>query len=109
MKEKRGEQGDNEKILSRSYTGNDGEDHFRWSCEKGIDGCIYICERPDDAAKFVAIRGHEVIDVIELNLPEDKVIESYDHSIQFFGCRAFMYRGNVRLERNVTITEYSVQ
>ena len=77
--------------------------------KKGIDGCIYICERPDDAAKFVAIRGHEVIDVIELNLPEDKVIESYDHSIQFFGCRAFMYRGDVRLKRNVTITEYSVK
>lgn len=25
--------------------------------KRGWDGCVYLCEKPQDAAKFVAIRG----------------------------------------------------
>lgn len=27
--------------------------------KRGWDGCVYLCEKPQDAAKFVAIRGHD--------------------------------------------------
>lgn len=47
---------------------------------------MYLCEKPQDAAKFVAIRGHDEVAVIEVILPANKVKESFDHSVQFFQC-----------------------
>ena len=37
--------------------------------KRGWDGCVYLCEKPQDAAKFVAIRGHDEVAVIEVILP----------------------------------------
>lgn len=37
--------------------------------KRGWDGCVYLCEKPQDAAKFVAIRGHDEVEVIEVILP----------------------------------------
>ena len=51
--------------------------------KRGWDGCVYLCEKPQDAAKFVAIRGHDEVAVIEVILPANKVKESFDHSVQF--------------------------
>ena len=59
--------------------------------KRGWDGCVYLCEKPQDAAKFVAIRGHDEVAVIEVILPANKVKESFDHSVQFFQCKAFIY------------------
>lgn len=50
--------------------------------KRGWDGCVYLCEKPQDAAKFVAIRGHDEVAVIEVILPANKVKESFDHSVQ---------------------------
>lgn len=41
--------------------------------KRGWDGCVYLCEKPQDAAKFVAIRGHDEVAVIEVILPANKV------------------------------------
>lgn len=43
--------------------------------KRGWDGCVYLCEKPQDAAKFVAIRGHDEVAVIEVILPANKVKE----------------------------------
>ena len=75
--------------------------------KRGWDGCVYLCEKPQDAAKFVAIRGHEIVDVIEVILPADKVKESSDHSIQFFQCRAYRYEEDVKIRQGARLTEYS--
>lgn len=34
--------------------------------KRGWDGCVYLCEKPQDAAKFVAIRGHDEVAAEEL-------------------------------------------
>ena len=65
--------------------------------KRGWDGCVYLCEKPQDAAKFVAIRGHDEVAVIEVILPANKVKESFDHSAQFFQCKAFMYEKEKRM------------
>ena len=57
----------------------------------GCDGVVYLTENPDEAARFVAIRGHKKILVIEVELEEEMVEESFDHSMIFFRCRAFTY------------------
>lgn len=68
---------------------------------------MYICEKPEDAAKFVAIRGHDEVEVIEVILPANKVKESFDHSVQFFQCKAFMYEEDIKVRPNAEVGEYS--
>lgn len=75
--------------------------------KRGWDGCAYLCEKPQDAAKFVAIRGHDEVAVIEVILPANKVKESFDHSVQFFQCKAFMYEEDIKVRPNAEVVEYS--
>ena len=75
--------------------------------KRGWDGCVYLCEKPQDAAKFVAIRGHDEVAVIEVILPANKVKESFDHSVQFFQCKAFMYEEDIKVRPNAEVVEYS--
>lgn len=72
----------------------------------GVFGEIYFCEKPEDAMKFVAIRGYEEVDVIEFELPEEKVKESFDHSFEFWGCRVFTYDENIVLKGNENVIRY---
>lgn len=74
--------------------------------KRGWDGCVYLCEKPKDAAKFVGIRGYKTADVIEVILPADKVKESFDHSFQFFQCKAFLYEEDIKIKTEAKITEY---
>lgn len=66
--------------------------------KRGWDGCVYLCEKPQDAAKFVAIRGHDEVAVIEVILPANKVKESFDHSVQVIDCGKGRYRYLTELE-----------
>ena len=62
-------------------------------------GVVYFAETAKDATKFVAFRLFgQPIYVIEVAIPEeeqDKVEESFDHSFNFFQCRAWTYAGDV--------------
>lgn len=58
---------------------------------KGCDGVVYLTEKPEEAARFVAIRGYRQILVVGVELEEDLVSESFDHNEAFFGCRAYTY------------------
>lgn len=52
---------------------------------KGMDGGVYICKQPLEAARFVAIRGHETGTIFEVELEERKIVEAHDHNEAFFG------------------------
>lgn len=58
---------------------------------RGCDGIIYLTTEPQDAAKFVAIRGYKEILVCKVELEEDQVFETFDHNEKFFGCKAYGY------------------
>lgn len=58
---------------------------------KGYDGVVYLTEKPEEAARFVAVRGCDEILVCEVELENDMIEESFDHSMKFFRCRAFTY------------------
>lgn len=47
-------------------------------------GVVFLCTDPIDACKFIAIRGEKEVYTIEVDLPEDSVKESNDHSETFF-------------------------
>lgn len=65
---------------------------------KGCDGVVYLAEKPEEAARFVAIRGCKKILVIEVLLEENMVEESFDHSEAFFKCKAYMYGDNISID-----------
>lgn len=55
-----------------------------------MEGIIYLAKTKEEAFRFVALRYMtEDIAVIELDLDDSKVIETFDHSQTFFKARAF--------------------
>lgn len=71
------------------------------------DGVVYLCKDPIDACKFLVIRGLREVSVIEVELPEEKVQESYDHSQAFFKCKAYMHDGDIKLSGSEDVWDYS--
>lgn len=69
------------------------------------DGCIkhsvgnvvFLCRKPMDACKFLAIRGIKKISVIEVELKKNQTEESNDHSEAFFQCKAYTHEGDIKL------------
>ena len=68
---------------------------------------IYLCEKPEDAAKFLLVRGIKNLAIFEVNIRKNSksLAESFDHSFTFFKCRAFIYTKDIPLEN---ITNYAV-
>ena len=62
---------------------------------RGHDGAVYLAETREAALKFICIRCYEPILVIEVELDEDQVQESFDHSYAFFKEKAFIYLDNI--------------
>lgn len=70
---------------------------------KGYDGVVYLTEKPDEAARFVAIRGCMKMLVLGIELEEDLINESFDHSEAFFKCKAYYYSDDIPVDE---ITEF---
>lgn len=51
--------------------------------KKSWDGVVYLCKDPIDACKFLVLRGLRKICVIETELNEEDVEESFEHSQAF--------------------------
>lgn len=70
---------------------------------KGCDGVVYLTEKPEEAARFVAIHGYRQILVLGVDLEEDMIDESFDNSQAFFRCRAYTYPDDIPADE---ITEF---
>ena len=68
----------------------------------GCDHVVYACENATDAAKFVAIRGVKDILLVQFEVDEQDVDESFDHSQAFFQCRAFAISHSIEPESLVS-------
>lgn len=75
--------------------------------KKGMDGCVYLCKAAADACKFLAIRGIKKVIVFEVELKEEEVQESFDHSEAFFRCKAYIYNKNIQRKSIKTAWEYT--
>ena len=65
----------------------------------GCDGVVYLADSMGNALKFTRVRTlHEDIVVFEIDIPETElkfVKETFDHSYEFFQCKAFGYSKNI--------------
>ena len=64
--------------------------------ERNNQGVVYLTKERDDALKFLAIRGCQDILTVEVLIDSEKVEETFDHSLQFFKCKAFGYKGDIK-------------
>ena len=71
---------------------------FKKGIVKGCDGVVYLTEKPEEAARFVAIRGYKKILVIEVEVEDYLVEESFDHSQAFFKCKAYLYPHDITID-----------
>lgn len=75
----------------------------------GVDKVVYMCEKAIDAAKFLAVRGIKPIYVISFKTykKEENIIdESFDHSLTYFKCKAYVYKGTIEPCRFLKVTKY---
>lgn len=63
--------------------------------QAGWDGFVYLTETPEDATKFVTIRGWDDILVVAVDLEDSLVDESFDHNENFFKCKAYIYPDDI--------------
>lgn len=75
----------------------------------GHDSLVYFCERPDYAARFVYIRGIQHILVIEVDIPDEQIQESFDHNPNFFGCRAFTVARPIKVGEFRNLSHYDLR
>lgn len=69
-------------------------------------GVVFLCTNPIDACKFIVMRGRKEVYTVELDLPEDNIKESNDHSEAFFRCKAYTYFGDIKLTGKEKIQKY---
>lgn len=81
---------------------NDGEIKTGW------DGVVYLADSAENALKFISIRamGKPIV-VLEVELDENDVEETFDHSFSFFKCKAYGYPNNICLSCLVSAVKYS--
>ena len=75
---------------------------------KGCDGVVYLTEKPDEAVRFIAIRGCKQILVLGIELEEDLVNESFDHSEAFFKCKAYSYEDDIPADEITEFLKYEL-
>lgn len=62
----------------------------------GFDGIVYLADSKENALKFISFRLiNEPIYVLEVELNENEVEETFDHSYKFFKCKAYGYAKNI--------------
>lgn len=74
----------------------------------GSENLTYLCEKPQEAALFVALRGYKKIYVLGMDLPENEVQESFDHNLNYFPFRAFYTQKNIPYSAVTEVREYDL-
>lgn len=74
----------------------------------GPDGLVYLTDSPENAIKFLAIRLIEDVAVIQVDLEEDQVEESFDHNEVFFDCKAYFHEGDINPDNISEVYRYKV-
>lgn len=75
-----------------------------------MEGIVYLAKTKEEAFKFVALRYMtEDIAVIELELDESKIIETFDHNQKIFKARAFGYEGDIDTHHATNCWKYPIE
>lgn len=56
---------------------------------RNIEKLVYLCEKSEDCLKFAYMHGCKDILVLKVKVDESDIVETFDHSENFFKCRCF--------------------
>lgn len=75
-----------------------------------MEGIVYLAKTKEDAFKFVALRYIiEDIAVIELELNDSKIVETFDHNQKIFKAKAFGYEDEIDIKHVTNCWKYPVE
>ena len=75
-----------------------------------MEGIVYLAKTKEDAFKFVALRYMtEDIAVIELELDNSKIEETFDHSPIFFKAEAYGYPEDISTDCATNCWKYPIE
>mgnify|MGYP001623730981 CR=1 FL=1 len=87
-------------------------DNYYSILDKGIKtdrfGEIFLCKKPEEAARFLVVRGIKDIVAFEIELDDSEVKESFDHSETFFKCKAYTLNRDIKADEILDITRWEV-
>ena len=70
--------------------------------QASFDGLVYLCDKPENALKFVALGCYgdpnAKVYVFEVELDDENVVETFDHSESFFGFRCYGHLGDIDID-----------
>lgn len=75
---------------------------------RNIEKLIYLCECPKDCLKFALLHGCKSVLVCKVKVKDEDVIETFDHSAQFFQCRCFASMKPIPLMNIVEFRRYEL-
>lgn len=89
-------------MLRKYYHATDYENLLSIS-DKGIlsnniENKVYLCDKPEYAARFMIFRIISKYVIIPVEVDDSNIEESFDHNEKFFGCKAYMYSGNIPID-----------
>lgn len=73
------------------------------------EGIIYLCEKPEEAARFPYMHLVRDIVVFEVEVNKKNIIETFDHNEVFFRCRAFGHIGNIPASKIENVYRYDMR
>lgn len=61
------------------------------------DGYVYLADSIENAVKFLSLECSDImVFSVHIKKSDEKIIdETFDHSIEFFKCKAYGYRGTI--------------
>ena len=72
-------------------------------------GEILLTDSVNNALKFLLFRGLDKVIIFEVDVDESKMLESFDHSEAFFGCKAWMVFEDIPVSSDTVIYEQDMQ
>lgn len=74
----------------------------------GIDGIIYLTISREDALKFIGFRliGQPIY-MLEVELNDNDVFETFDHSYKFFKCKSYGVDKNIDVSNITNVWKYN--
>lgn len=100
--------------MSKYYHGTSYSNLFKIiedeKIKASMEGIVYLAETQEDAFKFVALRYMtEDIAVIELELDNSKIEETFDHNPIFFKCKAYGHAGDINTDCATNCWKYPIE
>ena len=75
---------------------------------RNIEGIVSMGETAQDCLKFAYMRGNTDVLVLKVKVNEKDVIETFDHSQQFFKCRCFGSKKPIKQHNIIEYVRYKL-